>query len=561
VHRTASGATLGRSGPGRTTGDTKPGAARPLRRKFWRTAAPAALLGGALLVSGIAAAGASGIAAAGASVAGSAKAAASSSSLLIIGSQVAPPTLDPTANAAQAIDEVIDYNVLQHLVELAPDGALVPTLATSWTTSAGNSVYTFTLRKDVKFSNGDPLTPADVVFSMRRVTADKYPYYTIFDVKSVKALHGDRVQVTLDEPDWNFLFDLAAYSNGVILDPKAVSSLATDPIGTGPYTVEGQTPNYSVTLKTNPSYWGSAPDVSGVEFRYFSDPNALNAALESGGINVIDNLATPSDLGTFTSDPSKYVVISGLTNGKVQLTINNTSGPFASKLVRQAVEYAIDKQAIIKVAAAGQSIPIGSDTVPADPYYLDLANLYPYDPSKAKQLLSQAGYPNGFSTTLTLPPYYYATLAGPVIQSELDAVGIKTTITNVQWPLWLSQVFEGGNFDLTIIDHAEARDVANYATPGYYWHFAGVKHVASLLSAAEAAPTQGQWIAGTQQVLRLIAADAVNDWLYVLPAMSVHDVGVIGLPKYGYTEAFDLSHVSFGGTLPASLVSLGYSTK
>jgi len=481
--------------------------------------------------------------------------------MLVIGSQVAPPTLDPTANAAQAIDEVIDYNVLQHLVQLAPNGTLAPTLATSWTTSNRNTVYTFTLRHGVRFSNGDPLTPADVVFSMRRVVAKSYPYASIFDVKSVRALRGDRVQVTLDQADWNFLFDLAAYSNGVILDPKAVSSLATDPIGTGPYSVEGETPNYSVTLQTNPSYWGVKPGVSAVEFRYFSDPNALNAALESGGINVIDNLATPSDLHTFTSDPAKYVVISGLTNGKVQLTINNQSGAFANKLVRQAVEYAIDKQAIIKVAAAGDSVAIGSDTVPADPYYLDLANLYTYDPARARQLLAKAGFPHGFSTTLTLPPYYYAALAGPLIQSELAAVGIKVTITNVQWPLWLSQVFEGGNFAMTIIDHAEARDIGNYANPAYYWHFAGAKHVAALLSAAEAAPTQAQWIAETRQVLRLIAADAVNVWLYVLPAMSVHDVGVVGLPSYGYSESFDLSHASFGGTIPASLVKLGYSDK
>ncbi len=522
-----------------------------------RRAATGVVLAGALTATGIAGAGAS-VALAGGHAAE--RTGQSASKVLVVGSEVAPPTLDPTANAAQAIDEVVDYNVLQHLVQLAPDGSIVPVLATSWTTSAGGSVYTFTLRKGVKFSNGDPLTPADVVFSMRRVVADKYPYASaaVYDVKQVKALSGDRVAVTLDTPSWSFLFNLASYSNGVILDPKTVSSLATRPIGTGPYTVSGETPNYSVTLTTNPGYWGQAPRVAGVEFRYFTDPNALNAALESGQINVIDNLATPSELKTFTSDP-RYVVVSGLTNGKVQLTINNTAGPFASRLVRQAVAYAIDKKAIIDVAAAGKSVAIGSDEVPSDPYFTDLANLYPYDPQKAKQLLAKAGYPNGFSATMTLPPYYYAQLAGPVIQSELATVGIKVTITNVQWPLWLSQVFEGGNFNLTIIDHAEARDVANYATPGYYWHFSGVQQVAAMLTKANEAPTEAGWIAGTRSVLRLIAGDAVNDWLYVLPAWSVHDSGVTGLPKYGYTESFDLTHASFGGRVPPADQALGYS--
>jgi peptide/nickel transport system substrate-binding protein len=485
--------------------------------------------------------------------------AATSSKTLVIGSEQAPPTLDPTANAAQAIDEVVDYNVLQHLVQLAPDGKIVPVLATGYTLSSNRLIYTFTIRQGVKFSNGDALTPADVVYSINRVTTSKYPYASIFDVASAATVGTDQVAVTLQSPSWSFLFNLASYSNGVIVDPNAVSTLGTDPVGTGPYEVSGEVANYSVTLKANPNYWGTAPGAAGVEFRYFTDSNAEDAALEDGQIQVIDNLSSPDEASTFTSDPKKYGVIGGLTNGKVQLTINNTAGPFAKKLVRQAVNYAIDKQAVIQVASAGLGAPIGSDTVPSDPYYLNLANLYPYNPSKAKRLLAQAGYPHGFSTTLTLPPYYYAQLAAPVIQSELAAIGITVTIQNIAFPLWLSSVFEGGNFDLTIIDHAEARDIGNYATKGYYWHFAGTAQVASQLAAANAAPTQQGWITGTQNILREIANDAVNDWLYALPVLEVHQKGVVGLPTGGYTESFDLQYVSFGGPVPASAVALGYS--
>jgi peptide/nickel transport system substrate-binding protein len=485
--------------------------------------------------------------------------ATASSKTLVIGSEQAPPTLDPTANAAAAIDEVVDYNVLQHLVELAPDGKIVPVLATAYTVSANRLVYTFTVRQGVKFSNGDPLTPADVVYSIDRVTTDKYPYAAIFDVASAATVGTDQVAVTLQSPSWSFLFNLASYSNGVIVDPKAVSTLGTDPVGTGPYEVTGEVANYSISLKANPTYWGPTPGVAGIQFRYFTDSNAEDAALEDGQIQVIDNLSSPDEASTFTADPSKYGVIGGLTNGKVQLTINNTAGPFANKLVRQAVNYAIDKQAVIQVASAGLGVAIGSDTVPSDPYYVNLANLYPYSPAKAKQLLARAGYPKGFSTTLTLPPYFYAQLAAPVIQSELAAVGIKVTIQNIAFPLWLSRVFEGGNFDLTIIDHAEARDVANYATTGYYWHYAGTPMVAKQLAAANAAPTEQGWIAGTRAVLREIANDAVNDWLYVLPALEVHLKGVIGLPTSGYTESFDLQYVTFGGSLPAGAAALGYS--
>src|SRR6202034_4727232 len=111
-------------------------------------------------------------------------------------------------------------------------------------------------------------------------------------------------------------------------------------------------------------YWGPAPGAAGIEFRYFTDSNAEDAALEDGQIQVIDNLSSPDEASTFTANPSKYGVIGGLTNGKVQLTINNTAGPFANKLVRQAFNYAIDKQAVIQVASAGLGKAIGSDTVP-----------------------------------------------------------------------------------------------------------------------------------------------------------------------------------------------------
>jgi peptide/nickel transport system substrate-binding protein len=123
---------------------------------------------------------------------------------LVIGSSnVFPPTLNPTANASQAIDEVIDYNVLQHLVQLAPNGTIVPVLATSYSIADHNRVYTFTIRKGVKFSNGDPLTPADVVFSLKRVYAagSTYPYGKIFDVSSVTQVGSDKVQVTLTQPN------------------------------------------------------------------------------------------------------------------------------------------------------------------------------------------------------------------------------------------------------------------------------------------------------------------------------------------------------------------------
>ena len=481
------------------------------------------------------------------------------SGTIVVGSNVAPPTLDLTANPAAAIDEVLDYNVYQHLAQLTPNGGIAPTLATRWTISNHGRTYTFFIRKGVRFSNGDPLTPGDVVYSIKRVIAPKstYPYKSLMaDIKSVRAV-GSKVVVTLKTRDWSFIYNMAAYSNGVILDPKAVSQIAKQPVGTGPFMFKAEVPNYSVELVRNPYSWNKRTNVDGVTFRYFSNANSANSALQSGQIQVIDNALNPNDIGMFKNS-SKYKIVSGPTNGKVQVTINNSSGPLSNVLVRRAITYAINRKAIIQAAQGGYGLPLGSGTVPGDPWYINEANRYPYDPAKAKELLKQAGYPNGFSVTLTLPPYSYATTSGTLVAAELNAVGIRTTIKNIQWPLWISQVFTNHNFDMTIVDHVEARDIANYANSKYYWQYGGSGQVAKLLQAANAAPTQGASTATYKAIVRKITTDAVNAWLYVPEAVTIAQRGVNGLPQSGRTESFYLGYASLGQTPSTAARAQGY---
>lgn len=482
---------------------------------------------------------------------------------LTIGSSVAPPSIDPTSNAAAAIDEVFDYNVYQHLVQLAPDGKIVPVLATSYAWSADRKTITFTIRQGVKFSNGDPLTPADVVFSIQRVVAkgSKYPYTGMMGSLTAKTVGKDQVAVTLAQPNNEWLYQLAAYSNGEILDPKAVGTIATKPVGTGPYEFSSQVSNYSETLVANKNYWGGTPGLSTVVFRYFSDANSENSALESGQIQVIDNLANPTDVTKFQGQPSNYKIVAGPTDGKIQLSLNNAVGPLKNVAVRQAINYAIDKQAILKTVGAGYGTVIGSDTVPGDPWYsASYAKTYGYNPNKAKQLLSQAGYAKGLSLTLTLPPYGYATQAGPLIQAYLKAVGINVTIKDIQWPLWLSQVFTAKNFDMTIIDHVEARDVANYATPTYYWNYPDTSQVASLLAAGNASVNPSGEVQKYTQVLKMITGSAVNAWLYNPDNIAVAKPNVTGLPGGGHAESFNLMYASLGGKLPAAAKAEGFKS-
>lgn len=496
-------------------------------------------------------------------VASAAPDASTSNATVVIGSSVAPPSLDPTSNAAAAIDEVFDYNVYQHLAQLAPNGKVVPVLASKWTVSKTGTVYTFTLRPGVTFSNGDPLTPADVVYSINRVTAagSQYPYKNLWTglVKSATATGTDKVVVTLAHRDWQWLYTLAAYSNGEILDPSAVSTISTHPVGTGPFAFTSVVQNYSVTLVRNPRYWGPAPKMAKIEFRYFTTANAETAALKGGQIQIIDNLPVPQSAKSLQS--SGFQLDIGPTSGKVQLTLNNSYGPLKSEAVRQAISYALTKKAMDQAAEAGHGAIIGSDSVPGDPYFLPkLAKLYTYNTKKAKQLLKKAGYPHGFTLDLVLPPYPYAKADGPVVAAELKQIGINVQLSNIQWPLWLSQVFEGGDFQSTIIDHAEARDISNYTNPKYYWHYATTSKVTAMLTAADEAPTIAQWKTGYEKAETLIAHQAVNVWFFNLPEITVAKKGIVGLPHGSLSESFQLTALQIGGKLSAAERREGFTS-
>ena len=142
--------------------------------------------------------------------------------------------------------------------------------------------------------------------------------------------------------------------------------------------------------------------------------------------------------------------------------------------------------------------------------------------------------------TLQLPPVNYAQQSGAFIQSELGQVGIKVKIQNVDFPLWINRVFIGGNYDLTIIAHVEARDLIKYADPKYYWHYDN-KTVQKLIAAGDAAPTDAQWIADYRKVERIITTDAVNDWLFLLPNLEVVRKGITGYPTNGLSLSFDVT--------------------
>ncbi|MET3803605.1 peptide/nickel transport system substrate-binding protein [Nakamurella sp. UYEF19] len=474
---------------------------------------------------------------------------------LSIGFILEPSSLDFTQADGAAIPQVLLTNVYETLVKLDQSGTIMPSLAQKWTVSPDGKTYTFTLHSGVKFSDGAAFTADDAKFSIDRVTTAWKPVAyraqmaeaASADIKNVVIASTTVVsptvfKVVLAKPSNSWLFNLTGRA-GAMFSRTGVADLANKPIGTGPYTFQTWNRGDSIVLARNDSYWGTKPSVKTVTFKYFSDPVAMNNALLTGGIQVVSTVQTPQALGQFKTG-DKYQIIEGATDGEVQMTLNDGKAPLNDVRVRQAINYAIDKKAILQNAWAGYGTVIGSHESPNDPWFVDEADKYPHDVAKAKALLAAAGRSN-LTLNLALPPVPYATAAAPIIISELAEAGITVKATNVTFPVWLDQVFSKADYDMTIINHVEPRDIgALWANPTYYTRYHNPA-VAKLLADGDAG-TPTEFIADYKKAVVLLADDAAAAWLWSFPNLIVADSNVKGLPKNAVGEAFVLAGLSVG---------------
>lgn len=443
-----------------------------------------------------------------------------------IGLQLEPPTLDLTASPAAAIPQVLLYNVYETLVRLQADGSIAPLLAESWEISEDGLTYTFNLRDGVSFHNGDPLTADDVVFSINNVVANEaHPFTTTYaPISAVTAVDDSTVEVTLEQPSANLLFFMTQ-GQGVVLNEASLDTIENSPVGTGPFTFGSWTVGDSIVLAANGSYWGEPALLETVTFKYISDPNALNNAMLGDQLDIVAGVSAPELLQAFEAD-ERFEVQTGLTYGEVTLSLNGRRAPFDDIRVRQAVSHAIDRQAVVDLAYSGYGEVIGTFSTPLDPWYKDLTGVYDYDPDRARELLAEAGATD-LTLELVLPPVSYATRGGEIIASQLSEVGIDVNITPVEWGVWLEDVFANYDFDMSIVAHVEPLDLAQYGNAEYYWGNDS-PDVAPLLEQADAEPDEAARNALYGQVLDEITAQAADQWLFVLPALSVTKTGVTG---------------------------------
>jgi peptide/nickel transport system substrate-binding protein len=464
---------------------------------------------------------------------------------LVIAQGVEPPGLDPSTNPSTAIPRVVYSNILEGLVKIDRNGKIVAALAKSHKISKDGKEYTFVLKKGVKFHDGRPFDAEDVKFTFERLmdpkTAIVHPEYCK-DIDSVQAVDNHTVKIRLKNVNSMFLFNLAR-GDSIIVNRQGADKLKSEPIGTGPFKFVEWVRGDHITLAKFGNYHSKGvPYLDKVTFKFIGDPSAQIASLKAGDIDAIAYDVSPENALLLEKDP-KFKVLNGYTTTKVILSTNNTRKPFTDIRVRRAMAYAIDRNALIKGAMSGFGVPIGSHMDPGNPYYIDLTSVYPYNPQKAKQLLNDAGYPNGFEAVIKLPERYaYAKRSGEIIADMLSQVGIKLRIELVEWGQWIDRVFKNADYDLTVIGHAEPFDISIYANPKYYFRYDSPKFQETLKK-AEMEPNpkvQKELYIACQKI---ITEDAVNGFLFVLPSLPTMKKEVMNWWKDYPMTAVDVTEV------------------
>lgn len=470
--------------------------------------------------------------------------AATAQDSITVGMQLEPPNLDPTGGAAAAIDEVVYANVFEGLTRYREDGSIAPALAESWTISGDGRIYTFNLRRGVKFHDGTRMTADDVKFSLDRarsvdsINAQKALFSGIADVT---AIDDHTVQVTLSEPNGGFITNMA-WGDAVIVAPESIDRAATAPVGTGPFEFDEWVKGDRIDLVANPDYWGGKPSLKSATFKFISDPNAAFAAMMAGDIDAFPAYPAPETLARFNADP-RFRVIVGSTEGETILAINNKAGHLGDIRIRKAIAHAIDRQEIVDGAMFGHGSPIGTHFAPHNPDYVDLTDQSAHDPGLSKSLLEEAGAEN-LTLTLKLPPPSYARRSGEIVAAQLRNVGIETEIQNLEWAQWLEEVFRSKDYDLTIVSHTEPMDINIYARPDYYFQYSNPEFQ-QLMEALDLAADPASRSKILKKAQRMIADDYVNGYLFQLARTGVANAKVRGLWPNAPTQANDLTGVSW----------------
>ena len=373
-----------------------------------------------------------------------ASAAANTPSELVIAVNGDILTLDPQI-AGGTPCEIPRMHMFEALITMDLDGKFQPCLAESWETSADGKVWTFHLRKGVKFHDSTEMKAADVKRTFDRLINKEYNSGRITDFPSfasTEVVDDYTVKLTTSVPKGNFL-NLLAYGAGCIMSAKAIDTykekLPTNVVGTGPYVLKEFIPNESVTMEINPSYWGEKPKIQKLVFKSVKEAATRVTMAETGEAGFVMDIP-PQDKETINKS-GKAKIREDASNRVAQIGFNQNKEPFNNVKVRQALNYAVNKDLIISGVMGGAAISTKSVVAPNVWGYID-ADKYTYDPAKAKQLLAEAGYPNGFTSKLWTPQgrYFMDKETCLAVSEQLKAIGVNLEVEVIDWATYLKEL-------------------------------------------------------------------------------------------------------------------------
>ncbi|PYN75321.1 MAG: hypothetical protein DMD96_28420 [Candidatus Rokuibacteriota bacterium] len=363
---------------------------------------------------------------------------------------VAPAWLDPGENLGFITPFWIQYALHDALVKPMPGNIMTPSLAESWTLSPDQRVYEFKLRQGLKFHNGDPFTAEDVKFSFQRAKSSRILKEK---VREIEIVDPHRVRFHLNEPfpDFMAFYGTLATASSWVVPKKYIEKIGDDgfrkqPVGLGPYKFVSNTPGIELVMEANESYWRKMPSVKRLVFKSVPEPTTRAAMLKKGEVDVAYQLDAPTALEV-KRDPNLKLAFSGAIGIHFLEFFDqwDPKSPWHDRRVRLAVSYAIDRRSLNEAETLGASRLTGA-MVPRKFEFALALEPHPYDPVKARQLLAEAGFPNGFDAGdfYPYPPYFSM---GEAVAANLSTVGIKTKIHSMEraafQTAWLSKKLKG----------------------------------------------------------------------------------------------------------------------
>jgi peptide/nickel transport system substrate-binding protein len=367
------------------------------------------------------------------------------------------PSLDPILEQAlsrQRLDPLF-YN---RMVEWGHDGKLEPGLAESWTTSADGRTWTFKLRRGVKFHNGRELAADDVKFTYERILDPKTGsggrgYLSAID--QIETPDKQTVRIITKQPSASLLAGMAGgWSSIVPRDVVEKGDLRRTAVGTGPFILQEWVPQSHLKARKNSDYWDKArPSVDAVEIKVIPDEANIIAQLRTG--NIHHALLEDNKNFLLVKDDRRLKALRAPRLGFDMVNINHGRKPFQDVRVRQALSLAVDRNEVLQAAASGLGSVTGPLTPAMRPWALSIdafKEWYTPNPEKAKKLLADAGFPQGFKTTLKVIPTFPTMVAGAqVIAAQLKKIGVDVQIIQEEYGVWIKAIIKPNfDFDLTM---------------------------------------------------------------------------------------------------------------